>query len=240
MLSFKNWDNKTWISSNKYIKSFNNFLLKQKKLNKNSKILDIGCGRGKIIGSLSTRLKLKDKPIGLDIENHKDKDKRIIFKKIDAIRYLKKNKKKFDLILIKQTIHFFNLKDIKKILTYSYSNLEIGGIILILTLDPINNEIPTFFLMKQKLKQSFKKDIFIWRNILQLNIKKKITKFNFKVNIKKKNYLKMIKQRYISTLLQLSPVEILIGVNEINLKYKKNIIFKDKLNCVILKKNKKN
>ena len=240
MLNIKNWDNKTWISSNKYIKSFNNFLLKQKKLNKNSKILDIGCGRGKIIGSLSTRLKLKDKPIGLDIENHKDKDKRIIFKKIDAIRYLKKNKKKFDLILIKQTIHFFNLKDIKKILTYSYSNLEIGGIILILTLDPINNEIPTFFLMKQKLKQSFKKDIFIWRNILQLNIKKKITKFNFKVNIKKKNYLKMIKQRYISTLLQLSPVEILIGVNEINLKYKKNIIFKDKLNCVILKKNKKN
>ena len=236
MLSFKNWDNKTWISSNKYIKSFNNFLLKQKKLNKNSKILDIGCGRGKIIGSLSTRLKLKDKPIGLDIENHKDKDKRIIFKKIDAIRYLKKNKKKFDLILIKQTIHFFNLKDIKKILTYSYSNLEIGGIILILTLDPINNEIPTFFLMKQKLKQSFKKDIIIFKNILQLNIKKNTTKFNFKVNVKKSAYLKMIKQRYISTLLKFSSLQILKGVNEIDLKYKKNIIFNDKLNCIILKK----
>ena len=40
MLSIKNWDNKTWISSTKYIKSFNNFLLKQKKLNKESKILD--------------------------------------------------------------------------------------------------------------------------------------------------------------------------------------------------------
>ena len=59
MLSIKNWDNKTWISSNKYIKSFINFLLKQKKLNTNSKILDIGCGRGKIIGSLSTKLKFK-------------------------------------------------------------------------------------------------------------------------------------------------------------------------------------
>jgi len=47
MLSIKNWDNKTWISSTKYIKSFNKFLLKQKKLNKESKILDIGCGRGK-------------------------------------------------------------------------------------------------------------------------------------------------------------------------------------------------
>ena len=235
MLSIKNWDNKTWISSIKYINSFNDFLLKQKKLNKESKILDIGCGRGKIIGSLSTKLKLRNKPIGLDIENHKDKDKRIIFKKISAIKYLENNKKKFDLILIKQTIHFFNLRDMKKILAYSLSSLEVGGIILILSLDTKNNEIPTFSLMKQKLNQSFKRDVIIWKNILQLNIKKNITKFNFKVNIKKKVYLKMIKQRYISTLLKFSSVQILKGVNEINLKYKKSIIFNDKLNCIILK-----
>ena len=235
MLSIKNWDNKTWISSTKYIKSFNNFLLKQKNLNKESKILDIGCGRGKIIGSLSTKLRLKNKPIGLDIENHKDKDKKIFFKKISAIKYLENNKKKFDLILIKQTIHFFNLRDMKKILAYSLSSLEVGGIILILSLDTKNNEIPTFSLMKQKLNQSFKRDVIIWKNILQLNIKKNITKFNFKVNIKKKVYLKMIKQRYISTLLKFSSVQILKGVNEINLKYKKNIIFNDKLNCIILK-----
>ena len=236
MLSIKNWDNKTWISSTKYIKSFNNFLLKQKKLNKESKILDIGCGRGKIIGSLSTRLKLKNKPIGLDIENHKDKDKRIIFKKISAIKYLKNNKKKFDLILIKQTIHFFNLRDIKKILTYSQSSLQTAGIILILTLDTKNNEIPTFSLMKQKLNQSFKRDIIIWNKIRRLNIKKSISKFDFKVKIKKILYLDMIKQRYISTLLNFNSVQILNGVNEINLKYKKNIIFKDKLNCIILNK----
>jgi len=236
MLSIKNWDNKTWISSSKYIKSFNKFLLKQKKFNKNSKILDIGCGRGKIIGSLSTKLKLKNKPIGLDIESHKDKDNRIIFKKISAIKYLRNNKKKFDLILIKQTIHFFNLRDIKNILAYSHHNLEIGGVILILTLDTKNNEIPTFSLMKKELKQSFKKDIIIRKNILQLKVKKNITKFNFKVNVKKNIYLRMIKQRYISTLLKFSPAQILNGVNEINLKYKKNIIFNDKLNCIILRK----
>ena len=236
MLAIKNWDNKTWISSNKYIKSFNNFLLKQKKLNRNSKILDIGCGRGKIMGALSTKLKLKNKPIGLDIENHKDKDKRIILRKISAIKYLKKNKKKFDLILIKQTIHFFDLKNIKKILTYANFSLEKRGVILILTLDTKNNEIPTFILMKEKLNQSFKKDIDIWKYILQLNFKKKITKFNFKVSVKKKIYLKMIKQRYISTLLKFSLVQILNGINEINLKYKENILFNDKLNCLILKK----
>ena len=123
----------------------------------------------------------------------------------------------------------------KKILAYSLSSLEVGGIILILSLDTKNNEIPTFSLMKQKLNQSFKRDVIIWKNILQLNIKKNITKFNFKVNVKKKVYLKIIKQRYISTLLKLSSVQILKGVNEINLKYKKNIIFNDKLNCIILK-----
>ena len=236
MLSIKNWDNKTWISSTKYIQSFNNFLVKQKKLTKHSKILDIGCGRGKIMGSLSSKLKLINKPIGIDTENHKDFDKRIIFKKTNAIKYLKNNKKKFDLILIKQTIHFFNLRDIKKILSYSHASLEVGGVILILTLDTKNNEIPTFSLMKQKLDQSFKRDILIWKKLLQLNIKKNITKFSFKVSVKKNTYLKMIKQRYISTLLKFSSLQISNGINEINLKYKKNILFNDKLKCIIFTK----
>ena len=236
MLRIKNWDNKTWISSTKYIQSFINFLLKQKKLTKHSKILDIGCGRGKITGSLSSKLKLINKPIGLDIENHKDFDKRITFKKTNAIKYLKNNKKKFDLILIKQTIHFFNLKDIKKVLTYSYSSLKVAGIIVILTLDTKNNEIPSFFLMKQKLKQSFKRDNLIWKKLLQLDIKKKLTKFNFKVNIKKSIYLKMIKQRYISTLLKFSSFQISNGIKEVDLKYKKNISFNDKLKCIIFSK----
>ena len=236
MLSIKNWDNKTWISSTKYIKSFNNFLVKQKKLTKHSKILDIGCGRGKIMGSLSSKLKLVNKPIGIDIENHKDFDKRIIFKKKNAIKYLRNNKKKFDLILIKQTIHFFNLREIMKILRFSHDSLEVGGVILILTLDTKNNEIPAFSLMKQKLNQSFKRDILIWKKLLKLNIKKNITKFSFKVSVKKNTYLKMIKQRYISTLLKFSLLQISNGINEINLKYKKNILFNDNLKCIIFKK----
>ena len=131
MPSLKNWDNKTWISSRKYIESFNNFVLKQKKLNKDSKILDIGCGRGKIVGTLSSKLRLKNKPIGIDITNHKDKDKRIKFKKIDALSFFLKNKDKFDLILIKQTIHLLNLDEIKKLLILSKKNLSPSGRIFI-------------------------------------------------------------------------------------------------------------
>ena len=75
MNSLKNWDNNTWLSSKKYINTFNNFLRSKVKLNKNSKILDIGCGRGKIIGDLYTNLNLRNKPIGIDVENHKDRNK---------------------------------------------------------------------------------------------------------------------------------------------------------------------
>ena len=120
----KNWDNKTWLSSQKYIKSFNRFILNQVKLNRNSRILDIGCGRGKILANLSNKLRLLNKPIGLDIENHKDKSKKIIFKKIDALSYVSKTKITFDLILIKQTIHLLKKKQALKLISI-FNHLKI-------------------------------------------------------------------------------------------------------------------
>ena len=157
-MSLRNWDNKTWLSSKRYIQSFNNFLLKQAKLNRNSKILDIGCGRGKILGSLSSRLKLKNKPIGIDIERHRDRDRRIHFKKVNAIDFIKKNKKKFDLIMIKQTIHLLKYNEIKKLIYACKMQLNQNGKILILSLETSNNEIPTFLLMKKNLKKSLERD----------------------------------------------------------------------------------
>ncbi len=149
MASLKNWDNKTWLSSQKYIHSFNSFLLKQVKLDKNSRILDIGCGRGKILANLSIKLKLQNKPIGLDIESHKDKSERIIFKKIDAINFVSKTKITFDLILIKQTIHLLKKQQILKLLLICKKILSPNGKIIVLSLDPQKNEIPTFHLMKK-------------------------------------------------------------------------------------------
>ena len=235
-MSLKNWDNKTWLSSKRYIQSFNSFLLKQVKLNKNSKILDVGCGRGKILGSLSSRLKLKNKPIGIDIEKHLDRDKRINFKKIDAIKYFKKNKIKFDLILIKQTIHFLQLKEIKRLLVLCKKTLNPRGKIIIFSLNTNQNEIPTFLSMKRKLKKSLNRDKKIIQFILNLNFKALTKKFSFKVNITKKKYVKMIENRYISILLSFKSKEINKGIKEINDKFKKNIIFSDKLICLILNK----
>jgi len=230
----KNWDNKTWLSSKNYINSFNKFLITNLNINSKSKILDIGCGRGKILGSLSSKLRLKKKPLGIDIISHKDRDKRIKFRKINMINFFKINKEKFDFILIKQTIHLINLSEIKKILHRLKKKLNPGGKILIFTLDTGKNEIPTFKIMKIKLNKSLERDKKILKLITKLfpgRIKKK---FIYNVKIDKKKYLDMIKNRYISTLVSLSKKQIYSGIQEINQKYKNTLKFKDKLICIIL------
>ena len=230
----KNWDNKTWLSSKSYINSFNKFLIKNIDVNSKSKILDIGCGRGKILGSLSSKLRLKKKPLGIDIINHKDKDKRIKFRKMDLINFSKRNKEKFDFILIKQTIHLIKLSEIKKTLFRLKKRLNPRGKILIFTLDTHKNEIPTFNTMKLKLNKSLNRDKKILRLITKIfpyRIKKK---FIYKVKINKKKYLEMIEKRYISTLISLSEKQLLRGIQEIKTKYKNTLKFKDKLICIIL------
>ena len=235
----KNWDNKTWLSSQDYINSFNKFLLKNVKLDSNSMILDIGCGRGKILGSINSKLKLRIKPFGIDLVNHKDRDKRINFNNINAIKFFNKNKYKFDLILIKQTIHLLNLSEIKKLLKMAKKNLTPGGKIFIFSLDINRNEIPTFELMKSKLSKSLKRDKKISNLIIKSNTQIIKRKFIYKVKITKKKYLNMIQNRYISTLLAFTNKELSNGSKEINLKYKKNISFKDKLICLILQNSSK-
>ena len=230
----KNWDNKNWLSSKEYIKSFNKFLIRQIKLNSNSKILDIGCGRGKILGNLSSNLKLKNKPLGIDIIYHKDRDKRIKFKKISGLSFFLKKKYKFDLILIKQTIHLFNLKQIKKLLDLSKKNLNQNGKIFLFALDTNRNELPTFDLMNKKLTKSLNRDKKILKFISKIYSIKKKRKFTYNVKISKKDYLRMIKKRYISTLLTLSEEEISKGIKEINSRYGNFLSFMDRLTCVVL------
>ena len=236
-MSLKNWDNKTWLSSKKYIQSLNNFLLKQKKLNRNSQILDIGCGRGKIIGSLSSKLKLINKPIGIDLVNHKDKDKRINFKKIDALSFFLTNKKEFDLILVKQTIHLLKISEIKTLLVKMKKSLRPKGKILIFTLNPYKNEIPCFTLMRSELLKSLNRDKKILRFISKFDQKRIIKYLSYKVEISKKKYVDMISRKFISILLDLNKEQIVTGINEINFKYKKNLKFNDKLICIIIKNN---
>ena len=233
----KNWDKENWLSSKSYILNFNNFLEKISKLDSSSKILDIGCGRGKIAGSLKSKFKLKNKPIGIDLVNHKDKDKRIHFLKSDAVSFFSKNKIKFDLILVKQTIHLFKMNEIKILLIKMKKSLKPKGKILILALDPDKNELPNFELMRVKLLRSLKRDKKILKFITKFYPKRIKKYFSYKVEISKKKYIDMISRKFISTLLDLNKEQIVTGINEINFKYKKDLKFYDNLVCIIVKNN---
>ena len=236
MRRLRNWDNKTWLSSKKYISTFNNFLKSKIKLNKNTTILDMGCGRANIISSLQEKYRFKNKPIGIDIIRSKNIKKNIIFNKVDALSFLKKTNKKFDLILIKQTIHFFSKEQIKSLLIQVKSKLNIGGKLLIFSLKTKKNEIPCFVKMNRKLKKSLEKDEKIFKIIKKRLVNSKESYFNFKVNISKQKYISMIKHRYISCLLDMSVKDITLGINEFKQKYKKKINFTDSLKCISYRK----
>ena len=235
MKKLKNWDNKTWLSSKSYISQFNKFLKRKSNLNKNSKILDIGCGRANIISALQQKYKFRNKPIGIDIVSNKGVKKNIIFKKVEALKYLDKQEK-YDLILIKQTIHFFSKKNLNRLLNLAKKRLNTKGKILIFSLKTKNNKIPCFKKMRKNLKKSLKRDEYLFK-IIKKNLKKtKNFYFNFKVTISKKKYLWMIKSRYISCLLDLKERDINNGLNEIALKYNNTIKFTDTLRCISFSK----
>ena len=236
MKRLRNWDNKTWLSSKKYINSFNNFLKSKINFNKDMQILDIGCGRANIISSLQKKYKFDEKPIGVDVIRNNNIKKNIVFIKSNAIDYLKKTNKNFDIILIKQTIHFFNKNQIKILLQYARSKLNSKGRILIFSLKTKNNQIPCFKKMKDKLYKSLRKDELFFKIIKRILKNSKEINFNFKVSITKKNYLRMIKNKYMSCLLNISAKDLKLGISELNLKLKNRIYFTDTLKCITFKK----
>tara|TARA_B100000768_G_scaffold181337_1_gene203901 strand:+ start:54 stop:767 length:714 start_codon:yes stop_codon:yes gene_type:complete len=236
MKNLKNWDKKTWLSSPKYISNIINFLEKRIKFNKEIKILDIGCGRGKIISTLAKKHQIKNLPLGIDIVGHKDVAKKIRFTKINALKYLEKTKENFDLILFKQSIHFFKITEIKKILYFSKKKLYPKGKIIIMSLEPKKNNWPLFKVFKSRLIKSLKKDEVIL-NLIKSNFKKyTVNYFRFKVKIFRDLYLQMIKNRFTSCLLSLSNNDLKNGSKEIKKKYQKKLIFFDNLICISYKK----
>jgi len=235
MKRLKNWDNKTWLSSKSYISQFHKFLKTKVNLNKNSKILDIGCGRANIISVLQKKYKFKNKSIGIDVVSNKDIKTNIIFKKIDALKYLKKQKK-YDLILIKQTVHFFSKTNLNRLLNLAQNSLNPKGKILIFSLKTKNNKIPCFKKMRKNLEKSLKRDEALFK-IIKKNLKAiSYTNFNFRVNISKQKYVRMLRERYISCLLNMSDKDIKLGISEIKSKYKNQIKFTDTLKCISYRK----
>ena len=236
MKHLKNWDNKTWLSSSRYLSSLIKFLSQKIRFNNQTPILDIGCGRGKLISALSNKYHLKNLPIGIDIVKHKIRDKKIKFINTSAVTYLKKTKLKFDLILFKQSIHFFKLSEIKTLILNARKILNKNGKIIILSLDIKKNDWPKFKSFKLKLSKSLKKDEKIISFIKSILKEFKMSNYNFRVVLKKSDYIKMLNNRFTSCLLDLSAKDLNKGIQEINRMYDAKINFIDRLMCLEYKK----
>jgi hypothetical protein len=91
--------------------------------------------------------------------------------------------------------------------------------------------------MKKKLQISLNKDEKLLSLILKTKFKIIIKKFIYDVRILKKKYLQMIRDRYISTLLNFNNKQIIRGINEVKNDYENVLKFKDRLICLIIKKN---
>ena len=155
--------------------------------------------------------------------------------KANPLKYLNKQEK-YDLILIKQTIHFFSKTNLNRLLNLAKKRLNTKGKILIFSLKTKNNKIPCFKKMRKNLEKSLKRDEVLFK-IIKKNLKKiSYTNFNFKVNISKQKYVRMIRERYISCLLNMSNKEIKFGISEIKSKYKNQIKFTDTLKCISYRK----
>jgi hypothetical protein len=129
------------------------------------------------------------------------------------------------------------MREIIELIKLCKKYLKPDGVIAVLTLDPYKNEIPTFKLMNDKLKKSLNRDKKIITLLKKNNRACKVKKYNYKVKILKLKYVQMINNKYISILLNFNLNQIQQGINEINLNFKKEIIFNDKLQCIIISKN---
>ena len=87
-------------------------LVKKYQLNKNSKILDIGCGKGHLIYELSKLLKSKN-IFGFDISKYAKKNSLSAIEKnikyYDATKKIKFKKNNFDLVISINVIHNFSI-----------------------------------------------------------------------------------------------------------------------------------
>jgi len=134
--------------------------------------------------------------------------------------------------MIKQTLHLFNKDKRKKLIKICKKNLKKNGLLIIFSLNTINNEIPCFRLMKQKLNKGLKRDSRMLQSACKSLKNHRIDKFNFDVSITKNKYIKMLRQKYISCLINLTKKQINKGIKEVKDTYPNRIIFKDVLICI--------
>lgn len=118
--SFDYWDGKRSYGYGGYYydgrwKEIAKKIIKKYKLNKYSKVLDVGCGKGHLVYELSKILNSK-KIMGLDVSKYAIKKSpqriRAQLRKFDARKKLNFNRNHFDLVISINLIHNFSINEV--------------------------------------------------------------------------------------------------------------------------------
>ena len=102
-----------------------------------------------------------------------------------------------------------------KLIKICKNNLKKNGLLIIFSLNTINNEIPCFKVMKKKLNRLKDRDSGMLKSACKILKGNKIDKFRFKVLIFLNKYIKMLKQKYISCLVSPNKKQLKKGIEEI-------------------------
>ena len=185
MKRLKNWDNKTWISSKKYISSFTNFLKKRKKINKNLKILDIGCGGGLISEPMSR--------LGADVTAIDASERNIMIAKSHAkrnnlnINYLNTQpenlnlKNRFDIILNLEVVE--HVADLDLYLHSCFNLLKSKGIMFTATINRTLTSYVKAIVGAEYILRWLPIGTHDWNKFIKpAELEKKLTDLNFSIN----------------------------------------------------------
>ena len=229
-----NWDKESWLSSKSYFDKLSSHLIRILNINTKSKILDIGCGRNHLLKNLSSKILFENELTGVEPVNHTyEKNSKIKIFNLDIQNFIKQNKKKYDVVIIKQVLHLISSKERIELYKSLIKILDTSGKLIIIQMDK-NFNFPTFPMMSQILENSLNEHDKISRELNLFFKKLRYEKFSFLVNILKKDYIKMIENKFISILSNLSDFQIKKGCSHIDNKYPTNLIFEDKLNIIIV------
>jgi len=232
------WDNNSWISSSDYIDYTAKFLIDGLGIHSQSRLLDIGCGRGNISVTLAEQANLSFPLDAVDISDsilEAPETDKVNFHQIDVLRFLNdKDEQHYDGVIMKQVFHLLSAKTRKGVLLRIRRCLKQGGSVVILAM-PFDSSLPMF----EKGTVIFNKEVFPLGEVLKLGVEcgfsTQLSAFSFEVNISKKDYFDLLKRRFMSNLRALSDEDIQHGVRELNgIYHKDQLTFIDKLDVVYL------
>ena len=224
-----NWDKSSWLSSKEYFSKLSNQLIESLDICEETKILDVGCGRGYLLESLANKANLINVPFGVEPVKHEGPTSyhiKIISSSINS--FLDDNNAKFDVVILKQVLHLLNQNEREyfycEIKKYLHDNAKIVFIHM-----NDQTEIPQFPIMKNKLNKLLNSHQYLSEELIKNFKLHKIENFNYNVNISSEEYLEMIRNRFISVILDLNEEEIEQGIEFINKNYPNQLSFKDTL-----------